>query len=207
MGDVAPGLHERLVTAGLADRLAGTDAALQLIDELDPAEAHEHLTRHIAQLASRALRAVGGDDRAGVARQVALANDLVRAIAHLTATADGAVEAIDEPGRALLALARPTGIPGPVAFPERPEIPLSASALLVNSRGQPRIGHEVNRELASADRVDLLCAFIKWQGLRILERGLVDLRERGGTLRVITTTYIGATDQRALDRLVESTLR
>jgi len=203
MGNVAPGLYEHVITTELADRLATAEAGMQQIGELDPAEAHEPLTRHITQLVSRALRAAGGDDRAAVARQVALANDMVRAIGGLSPTAADGDEAIAEPGRALLAVVQSTGIPGPVVFPERPEIPLSASALLVNGRGQPRIGHEVNRELASADRVDLLCAFIKWQGLRILEKGLVDLRDRGGELRVITTTYIGATDQRAIDRLVE----
>ena len=82
-------------------------------------------------------------------------------------------------------------------------MPLSTSALLVNGRDQPRIGHEVQREMASADRVDLLCAFVKWHGLRVLEEHIDALIRRGGELRVITTTYIGATDRRALDRLVE----
>jgi len=58
----------------------------------------------------------------------------------------------------------------------------------VNGRDQPRIGSEVQRELASADRVDLLCAFIKWHGLRVLEEPLQELLRRGGQLRVITTT-------------------
>ncbi|MDI5943808.1 phospholipase D-like domain-containing protein, partial [Micromonospora sp. DH15] len=72
-----------------------------------------------------------------------------------------------------------------------------------NGRHQPRIGHEVTHEMASAERVDLLCAFIKWHGLRIVEPAIRELIGRGGTLRVITTTYLGATDQRALDRLAE----
>ena len=54
-----------------------------------------------------------------------------------------------------------------VRFPPRPEVPLTASALLVNGRGQPRIGTEVQRELASADNVDLLCAFVCWAGVRV----------------------------------------
>lgn len=57
--------------------------------------------------------------------------------------------------------------------------------------------------MASADSVDLLCAFIKWHGLRLIEPAIRDLMTRGGHLRVITTTYMGATDQRALDRLAE----
>lgn len=68
---------------------------------------------------------------------------------------------------------------------------------------QPRIGSEVQRELASANHVDLLCAFVKWYGLRVLDDHLARLCDRGGRLRVITTTYLGATERRALDRLVQ----
>ncbi|MBM7808306.1 superfamily II DNA or RNA helicase [Geodermatophilus bullaregiensis] len=128
---------------------------------------------------------------------------MVKAITAMAPEAAAPQDAVVEPPRTLLAVAQPSPTPGPATFPDRPAVPMSTSALLVNGRGQPRIGFEVARELASADSVDLLCAFIKWQGLRVLEKQLTELRERGGRLRVITTTYMGATDQRALDRLVE----
>ncbi|PWW23486.1 phospholipase D-like protein [Geodermatophilus normandii] len=203
MGDLTPGVYEHLLTNELHGRLAGTDADLVSLGELDPVDAHEALTRHITELASRALRIAGGSDRAAVGRQVALANDMVKAITALAPDAAAPEDAVVEPPRTLLAVAQPSPTPGPATFPERPAVPMSTSALLVNGRGQPRIGFEVARELASADSVDLLCAFIKWQGLRVIEKQLTQLRERGGRLRVITTTYMGATDQRALDRLVE----
>ncbi len=76
------------------------------------------------------------------------------------------------------------------------------SALLVNGHGQPNIGGEVKSELASADQVDLLCAFIKWVGLRIVLPRLAEALDRGVSVRVLTTTYIGATERRALDELV-----
>src|SRR4051794_19878360 len=203
MGDVPPGLYEDLLTTALNNRLVDTDSERVQLNPLDPAVAHEALARHITKLTAHALRLAGGDGASGVRRQVELANDIIKAITALSPDAAAPEESIAEPARNLLALADPAGTPGPVTFPRRPEIPLSTSALLVNGRGQPRIGHEVDRELLSADRVDLLCAFIKWRGLRVLEHGLADLRRRGGRLRVITTTYIGATDKRAIDRLVE----
>jgi superfamily II DNA or RNA helicase/HKD family nuclease len=203
MGDVPTGLYEHLVTGRLSDQLSILPTKLVQLGVLDPTDAHEVLTRHIAQLASRALRASSGSDEAAISRQVALTNRIVQAIGDLSSDSAEADDEVSDPARTLLAVAAPFGVPGPIAFPERPAVPLSTSALLVNGRGQPRIGYEVTRELASADHVDLLCAFIKWQGLRVLETALLDLRERGGLLRVITTTYMGATDQRALDRLVE----
>ncbi|TQN42115.1 superfamily II DNA or RNA helicase [Blastococcus colisei] len=203
MGDVPAGLYEHLITDRFSRDLTSTAHDLIQIGALDPADAHEALARHIAGLTSRALRAAGGGDSAAVSRQVELANRIVAAIGDLAPEAADSNDAVTDPVRQLLAVAAPNSVPGPVSFPERPAVPLSTSALLVNGRGQPRIGYEVTRELASADGVDLLCAFIKWQGLRVLAKALIDLRERGGRLRVITTTYMGATDQRALDRLVE----
>jgi hypothetical protein len=203
MGDTPAGLYEHLVTDRLNKNLAAAAPDLIQLGTLDPADAHEALTRHIAGLAGRALRAAGGRDATAISRQVELANRIIAAIGDLAPDAADMDDAVTDPARTLLALAPPSGVPGRKSFPERPAVPLSTSALLVNGRGQPRIGYEVTREMASADRVDLLCAFIKWQGLRVIEKQLSELRERGGRLRVITTTYMGATDQRALDRLVE----
>ena len=84
----------------------------------------------------------------------------------------------------------------------RPATPLSEVALLTNAVGEPSIGAEIRDELASADRVDLLCAFVKWHGLRTLEKQLASLAERQVPFRVITTTYVGATERAALDRIV-----
>lgn len=56
--------------------------------------------------------------------------------------------------------------------------------------------------MASADHIDLLCAFVQWSGIRVLEDALRAAAERGVTIRVLTTTYIGATDRRALDYFV-----
>lgn len=57
-------------------------------------------------------------------------------------------------------------------------------------------------EIDTVDGVDLLCAFVRWHGLRVIEPQLARLRERSVPFRVITTTYRGATERLALDRLV-----
>jgi superfamily II DNA or RNA helicase/HKD family nuclease len=203
VSELARGAYEHLVTRSMADRLAVVDSDLVQRIDLDPADAHEVLARHVAALTRRALRAVPGTDSERLAGQVELTNRIAQAIG-------AALPRVTEPGDLvavshdlLTAIVDRPPVPAPIGFPPRPEIPLAASALLVNGRGQPRIGTEVAREMASADSVDLLCAFIKWYGLRLVEDAVRALIERGGRLRVITTTYLGATDQRALDRLAE----
>ena len=54
------------------------------------------------------------------------------------------------------------------------------------------------------DRVDLLVSFLKWSGWRLLRDPVRRfLERRPGGLRVLTTTYMGATDRKVLDDLVD----
>ncbi|MFK3980913.1 DUF3427 domain-containing protein [Micromonospora sp. NPDC050397] len=203
MNKLGRGIYEHLITYGVAGQLDGVAAELVERTDLDPVDAHEVLSRHIAGLTARALRAVGGSDRESLARQVAMANQIAETIAAIEPRAVDGTDRVTDVHKLLTAIADPPVPPAKPSFPVRPRTPLSSGALLVNGRHQPRIGHEVATEMASADQVDLLCAFIKWYGLRLVERPLRELIDRGGRVRVITTTYLGATDQRALDRLVE----
>jgi superfamily II DNA or RNA helicase/HKD family nuclease len=107
--------------------------------------------------------------------------------------------AIADGPRQLLALAEREA-PGVYAI--RPLTPLSETALITNAPDDPNLGAELRAELATADHIDLLCAFVKWHGIRVLEDSLRAAKKRGIPIRIITTTYIGATDRHALDRLV-----
>ncbi|WP_113705620.1 DUF3427 domain-containing protein [Nonomuraea lactucae] len=202
MSDLQPGIYQHLITREV-DTLLRALPDRELIDRrsLDIADSHETLARHLAALTRRALRSVRGEsDAVRLARQVEIVNRVAELIGDLVpeaASPDELVEAAEE----LLGIARSRDTAGQVRFPARPVVPLTGSALLVNGRGQPEIGHELKRELASADRVDLLCAFVKWNGVRVLAEAIEEFLTRGGRLRVVTTTYIGATDRLALDRL------
>ncbi|WP_066372703.1 DEAD/DEAH box helicase [Herbidospora mongoliensis] len=193
MTELAPGIYEQLITAGWQHRLT-LHGDLAQSRQLDPAESADVLTAHLASLVRRRLRAVRGTDEERLVEQLAIANELAKLVGEPD---DQAVNDL------LLAVTRTRTPDGKAVFPARPSTPLGASALLVNGHGQPNVGSELRKEIASADRIDLLCAFIRWPGVRILERELTEFVRRGGDLRVITTTYRGATERRALDRLVE----
>ena len=81
--------------------------------------------------------------------------------------------------------------------------PCNGSALLVNARGEPGVGGEVNRELASADAVDLLIPFVRWTGVRLVRERLAEVAQRGGRVRVIASTYLGSSEPRALEALLD----
>ncbi|GAA1374070.1 DUF3427 domain-containing protein [Catellatospora chokoriensis] len=182
------GLYDSLLTQTLAEQVARwqADGHVVHLDKVAEPEVAHLLGRFVGEAAARALAAVRGTEA-----RVELANQLLRLFDD--------PELVTAGPQKLLAVT--AGALGSTA-PERPSTSLSEAALLTNAREDPNLAHELTAELASADRVDLLCAFVKWSGLRILERRLEELRRRGVPLRVITTTYLGATERRALDRLV-----
>lgn len=190
MSDRAPlttGLYEALVTEQLRLQVRSLDGVTTELAKVEEAEAPEVLARFVAEATRRAMFEVRHADR------VPLVNKLLEVLRSEQALPDG------DPVQLLSLLPSRGQHP---AMP-RPSTPLSDSALLTNARDEPSLGAELRAELASADGVDLLCAFVQWRGIRVIEEALTELQGRGIPFRVITTTYVGATERVALDRLVE----
>src|SRR5262245_31542251 len=151
----------------------------------------------------KALRNVPLEERA--ARQRELANKIVALLGTEVPSAgiDSADEVAD-PIELLLALRVPTEARLGTGEIERPKLPLGQSDLLINGPRDLAIGHEIRSELASATAVDVIVSFVKWTGVRVIKPELEDFaRRHPGRLRVLTTTYMGATEIDALDALVE----
>ncbi len=199
-----PGLYDTLVDCrleALVDAL--DDDHLADLVPFDPAEAPDRLSRLFAEALRTALEAVSKPEE-----KAAL-------IAHLRQAPTDTDPRLLAPGE--LELASPEHAKSPPRLLEiRPRLrglaptqptkrritPLADSALLMNAPGEPALAQEIQAELASADRVDLLIAFVKWSGIRLVEEPLKELiHERGGRVRVLTTTYTGASDANALAAL------
>lgn len=201
---LTPGLYEALLTHRLEQALAGLEATgwRSAIENLDPDEAPQMLARFVHGLVGPLLAGLPRKERTVAA--VELANRLVEVL-H-SGLAESPIldeDALVAPARVLTALLDPAAHGAATAVaPERPSIPLSVSHLLVNGPRDHTMQAAIDSELASADRVDLLISFLKWTGWRLLrERVARFLERRPRALRVLTTTYMGATDRRVLDDL------
>ena len=180
------GLYELLHTTEVAANLELVPELQASVTKVDENDSPDILSRHVADAVRNALTDAKPEDR------VALANRLLAEIQTNSQITPGP--------RQLLSLHRSDALKRRQL--RRPSTKLSDSALLTNNRDEPNLAAELRTEIESANTVDLLCAFVRWTGLRLLEPALEQLRERGAKFRVITTTYMGATERRAIDELV-----
>ena len=84
----------------------------------------------------------------------------------------------------------------------RPISGFRVSNLFTGGSSTLSLGEEIRREIASADEICFIVSFLKVSGVRILLDDLKKFCSRKGTrLRIITTTYCGATQAKAIEQL------
>jgi len=94
------------------------------------------------------------------------------------------------------------------ALKNRPDTPLSVSALLTGSSRSPALITQLIKELSCCDRADWLVSFIKYSGILPLLPALREFTQTPSPdgeprLRIATTSYMGATDLKAVKTLLE----
>jgi len=183
--NLTPGVYSKLIDGSLAESLKAF-VGVKTIAKLDKAESYSLLTNHVSKIVEQSLKEIKGDD--SIEKQINLVNKITSLIAE-DASQDSQIQSPE----ALTAIGE---------YPQ-PGIPLNSTELLVNARSEQSVGVEIQSELASADRVDLICAFLKWSGYMLLKDDIVRFINRKGAskFRIITTVYMGATEQRVLDDL------
>lgn len=192
------GIYEQVITKELQRLLQRLHEDYEiLVDKIDSGEASAIFALYFKNLLEKGLKYHRGDPEA-IQEQMEVVNTLINVLA----------EVIEDPEFRDLSIVDKkllTGIyPKPVdrrALQELvPITSISQTSLFTGSPHEPQVVAELNREIATADRVDLLVSFIKWSGLRLLQESL-ERHTATKPLRVLTTSYMGATDYRAVEYL------
>ncbi|MGM9959788.1 MAG: DUF3427 domain-containing protein [Allobaculum sp.] len=219
------GIYEQVINNEITDELKAIPERCQTSADIDKAEASRILASYLTGVVQKGLEAVlesrgqskgdakdkskHGNDDETLAAAIDLTNRIVDIIQNETHDPYFSSYQVADPGKQLLEIVDQND---PYFFTHeqkkktetvkpRPATSLAQSSLFTGAPFEPSMYDELKKEIASADRIDFLVSFIKWNGLRLLKPELKKFTERGGELRVITTTYISATDLKAIQEL------
>jgi superfamily II DNA or RNA helicase len=199
------GLYEQLINKMVASKLDLLNRQSYYIKEsaIDSAEAARIITLYLTDIIHFALKIISGND--SVEKQINLANKIILLIRDHLDKDDFNEDLISTEAKLLNAI-----------FPKidagfsdldrylkeiTPLTRLTSSELFTGNNAGISLESEIKKEILSANKILFLVAFIKWTGIRIFEHELNEFTSNGGELKVITTSYMGATDQKAVEFL------
>ncbi len=199
------GLYERLVSKVVQAKLnsLNQDEYFILDKKMEQEEASRFLSNHIIKLLRVALGMYSGKEI--LSHQISLANKIVKLIAEEVDDAGIESNLIEVEGKILLGVYQRLYTEMPDVAERIKEIMphtrLSQSELFTGSNLGISLDSEMKKEISSSDEVCILVSFIRFSGIRIFQKELIEFANSGGKLKVITTSYMGATDFKAIQFL------
>ncbi len=204
------GLYEQIINLAIAEGLKGLPSdRFPVTEPLTGGDAQPILARYLYEVLARGLAYLRDklSEEEALDQQVAACNQLIELMAHLTKEEDLLEWRIGSDNRLLLAILEKRNTTLALRRPSkvdvlRPETSLAMSTLFTGSALEPSMVSELKKEILTADRIDMLVSFIKWSGLRLIMDELSEFTKTR-PLRIITTSYMGATDLKAMLELVK----
>ena len=196
------GLYEQVINKAIDIELSDT-AKISKTASIDSAEASKVLSSYVAEVVEKALENLK-DSGKKINSQINLVNSIVNTIINETDEQELTQLSVSERAEQLMALYNSQD--NRFALNEdaaeiRPETSIAQSSLFTGAVHEPQMFSELKKEILSSNRIDMLVSFIKWSGLRLIINELTEFTRNGGSLRIITTSYMGATDVKAVDIL------
>jgi superfamily II DNA or RNA helicase len=188
------GIYEKLIDEGLSELLRDHPELRSAVAKLDPEEEPRLYATFVARVLEKALQFEPDSERRRV-----ICNRILKKLTGEPDLEHLRKHRLIRALKPILLEIKPPNF-GDKSFP-RPHSPLAESSLFTGSPAEPQLAHELAEEMRSADGVDVLVSFIKWSGLRLLRDAFEDLRDRDIPVRLITTSYMGASDVNAIEWL------
>lgn len=198
------GIYEQLITQ-LVEQNLDRDSFYVGERSLEAGEAATWLSRFLTRLIEIAMDSVpNGETR--ISEQINLANTIVKWLStHIKDKELISENLLDSQGKILTAIfdkSNPIAADLPKYVKSiMPITGLSQSELFCGSNVGVSLETEIKREIQSSDKIYWLVSFIKWAGIRIFKNELEAFTRSGKQLKIITTSYMGATDAKAVEFL------
>lgn len=199
------GIYEQLITKLLQEKLEQVEGRYYVESQrLQASDAALYLSRFLQNVIHSVLDgSLKGADKLQL--QVNLSNNLILWLKDYLQEEDISEQLIDAQGELLLALYETQN---PVAADLKDHVAkvspltgLSQSELFTGSNLGLSLESEIKREIRSSDEIYWLVSFIKWTGIRIFADDLMLFGKSGKKMKIITTSYMGATDLKAVEFL------
>ena len=203
------GLYEQVINKEILQQLNKIEQENFIIDKdkIDKEEAKAILSQYISQIIRKSLNYIRDkekEDSEKLIKQIEACNDIISILSKVSNEEDIKKYEIDKNGEMLTALYSKVNNERALNSKKatRPVTPLSQSSLFTGSGQEPNMLGELNKEILSCDSIDLLVSFVKWSGIRCIIESLREATiNNNKKLRIITTSYMGATDVKAIEEL------
>ncbi len=204
--EMTEGIYEQLINQLVIseiDRLSVNDYYIDSTP-LPKKEAAFVLSQYFSKVLQKALGFVKEQDDTPH-HQIELANKLIQLLADELKNQGIEKNLINTEGKILTAIFAKLNSPYPNLQEHIqsifPTSGLSESELFTGNKSGVSLESEIRKEIQSADEVQWIVSFVKFSGLRIFLKDLQEHTARGKKLKLITTTYMGATDAKAIEEL------
>lgn len=200
------GIYEEIINSKLKKQLEELSIDYYEIgkENIDVEEARKVLSSYISEVTRRALRYArenASDDKEALLSQIRTCNDVISILSDRLDGDEFDKLKISEEGEILTSVYAKINSLKSIKKESviRPITPISQSSLFTGSNYEPNMLGELQKEILSCDAIDMLVSFIKWSGLRCIYEELKRFTEqKNSKLRVITTSYMEATDLKAV---------
>ena len=211
---LAPGVYETLISQAIQEKLADFPESRYLIqkDTIDSAESYKMMAEYLTEKVSAILKGHfrRKDAKDTISAQVDVVNRILRFIESEwnTEGIETTPDMLSEENKQvfLRGIYSKVGLTDEQVEAKAKNHPVSGYRVsnLFTGGNDISMDDEVRRDIQTADDIDLVVSFIKFEGLRLLIDDLRQFVLRTDThLRVMTTTYMGATDPKAVALLFD----
>ncbi|KEO71656.1 DEAD/DEAH box helicase [Anditalea andensis] len=199
------GIYEALINQVIQSRINDLDKNTYYIHQqpIDKEEAALMLSQYLSAVLKKALGLITKEG--ALEKQLTLANKIIFLIRDELDLQEFEEDLLDIEGKILKAIFSKINADftdlGQHISRITPETRLIHSELFTGGNARTSLDVELRKEILSSNKIDLLVSFIKWSGIILISEALKEFTNKGGRLRLITTTYVGATDQKAVELL------